>query len=295
MGLYRNLVSDYGKSYLGLLFVMYFGIKGFTGALLRSVALPYFQRLHHVELGDFHKLYIVALIVPWCLKPLFGMLSDVVPIGGYRKRYYVTMASILLAVSVVVLAHANPTMKEAMVAFSMGSTGIMVCDLLMEASYSEKLRTPGLRVSGNMIVSYVWILVLIGGVIGAVLVGTLADHGKIETSVWLGVPAGTIMALLALFGDIPENVVVRSCAAAKGRMDLIIVCVSLSLTAIIGAWLLFEMDAFSQMMFMVTLAALVLLLTFAVLPRTLALCNTFMFLADMLWIDFTGATGRLRL
>jgi hypothetical protein len=31
---------------------------------------------------------------PWSIKPVVGMISDVLPIGGYNKRYYMFGASL---------------------------------------------------------------------------------------------------------------------------------------------------------------------------------------------------------
>ncbi len=50
-----------------MLATMYFGVKGYSAGVLRSVALPFFQRIHRVTLADFHRMYIVAMV---CCNPV---------------------------------------------------------------------------------------------------------------------------------------------------------------------------------------------------------------------------------
>ncbi|MBV8383353.1 MAG: hypothetical protein JOZ63_12145, partial [Planctomycetaceae bacterium] len=48
--------------------------------------------------------FSALLAIPWSLKPLYGLLSDFVPLAGSRRRSYLVVASSLTAVSLVGLS-----------------------------------------------------------------------------------------------------------------------------------------------------------------------------------------------
>ena len=47
---------------------------------------------------------MALLAVPWTIKPIFGLLSDFVPLFGSRRRNYLLLANALAALSLLVLA-----------------------------------------------------------------------------------------------------------------------------------------------------------------------------------------------
>ena len=288
----KRLVADYGRSYLSLLATMYFGVKGYSAGVLKSVALPFFQRIHRVALADFHKMYIVAMVMPWCLKPLAGVLSDLVPIFNYRKKAYVVMCGVVGAVCTVLIASDEWDSRQAMALFSIVSTCIMMSDLLLEASYSEQLQKPGvIRLSNNLIVTYVFTLMLIGATLGAIVVGTQADKGLITQVIWSAAPSFCVLSVMATIGMIPEAKTWVSWQTVKPRLNLVTLCLVLSVSAATGGMTLFYWHPSTQLALMAFLSIIVILTSFATLPPTLASCNTFLFLAEALRVDLTGATA----
>jgi MFS family permease len=47
---------------------------------------------------------MALLAVPWTIKPIFGLLSDFVPLLGSRRRNYLLLANGLAAASLLLLA-----------------------------------------------------------------------------------------------------------------------------------------------------------------------------------------------
>ena len=41
--------------------------------------------------------YLAILTIPWTLKPLYGLLSDFVPLAGYRRKSWLLLANLLAA------------------------------------------------------------------------------------------------------------------------------------------------------------------------------------------------------
>lgn len=286
-----RLRTDYGPKYLWLLTAMYLGIKGYSAGVLRAVALPFFQRVHHVGLAEFHRMHIAAMVVPWCMKPLAGVLSDLVPIAGRRKTVYVWVCCVVAAICTFFIANNSWSAREAMILFAVVSSCIMMSDLLIEASYSEQLQRPGVRVSGNFVVTFVFGLVLIGGSVGALLVGLLADSGYITQIIWSAAPPFVVLGALAFGGYIPEGESSFSWEAVKARANLVTMCLVLSVAASVGAISLFSMSPQSQLGLTIFLAVTVIAMSYLCLDYALASCNSFLFLAEMLCINLTGATA----
>lgn len=72
---------------------MYFvqGIGEPTEGLLAQPVKSLLKGWHHRPLDII--LFGSLLVFPWFLKPLYGLMSDFVPIGGYRRRSYLALTS----------------------------------------------------------------------------------------------------------------------------------------------------------------------------------------------------------
>jgi hypothetical protein len=288
---WHRLQADYGSTYLGVLAAMYLGVKGYSAGVLRSVALPFFQQIHRVTLADYHRMYIVAMVVPWCMKPLAGVFSDLVPIFNYRKKFYVGACGMIAAACTMLIADNSWSSRQAMAMFSIVSSCIMMSDLLFEASYSEQLRSPGIKLSANLIVTFVFTLMLIGMTIGAVIVGTQADQNRITEVIWSAAPPFLLLTLLAAAGTIPEAKSWIAWETINARKHLVVMCLVLSGAAATAAATLFYVHPSTQLAIILAESVVVIAMSFATLPTTLASCNTFLFLADALRVDLTGATA----
>lgn len=65
---------------------------------VRSLLASWHYEPHHIAA------FAALLAVPWSLKPLFGLLTDFVPLFGYRRKSYLIATSALAATSLLVLA-----------------------------------------------------------------------------------------------------------------------------------------------------------------------------------------------
>jgi BT1 family len=51
--------------------------------------------------------YLAILNFPWVIKPLYGLVSDFVPLFGFRRKSYLIVASLLAAAAYAVIATLN--------------------------------------------------------------------------------------------------------------------------------------------------------------------------------------------
>ena len=71
-----------------------FFIKGIGKHLIMTTFLPYAQTYLKFSAQAFQR-FDVLVSFPWMLKPFCGLVTDTLPIGGYRKRYYLSIFATL--------------------------------------------------------------------------------------------------------------------------------------------------------------------------------------------------------
>ncbi len=90
---------------------------------------------------------MALLAVPWTIKPIFGLLSDFVPLFGSRRRNYLLLANALAALSLLVLAFVPlaPGSRWMLLALLLPTTmGIALGDVIVDALMVEKGQPLGL-------------------------------------------------------------------------------------------------------------------------------------------------------
>lgn len=72
--------------------LMVYGVsQGLGGALARVGTEYYMKDVQKVQPSE-AQVYLGITNIPWLVKPLWGLLTDVVPIAGYRRRPYFVFA-----------------------------------------------------------------------------------------------------------------------------------------------------------------------------------------------------------
>ncbi|MFN6571748.1 folate/biopterin family MFS transporter [Dendronalium sp. ChiSLP03b] len=125
---------------------------------------------------------VVAL--PWIIKPVFGFISDGLPIFGYRRRPYLVLSGILGAISWVSLATIVHTSWAATVAIALGSLSVAVSDVIVDSLVVERARAESQAEAGSL-QSLCWGTSALGGLITAYLSGMLLEHFTTRTIFWI--------------------------------------------------------------------------------------------------------------
>ncbi|PIG94772.1 folate/biopterin family MFS transporter [Gloeocapsopsis sp. IPPAS B-1203] len=165
---------------LGIL-VVYF-VQGILG--LARLAVSFFLK---DELGlspaEVSALFgIVAL--PWIVKPLFGFISDGLPILGYRRRPYLILSGILGALSWAGLATIVQTSTAATLALAVGSLSVAIGDVIVDSLVVERARAESQGEVGSL-QSLCWGTSAFGGLITAYFSGLLLEHFSTRTIFWI--------------------------------------------------------------------------------------------------------------
>lgn len=113
---------------------------------------------------------IVAL--PWMIKPLFGFVSDGLPIFGYRRRPYLVLSGFLGALSWVALATIVHSPWAATLTIALGSLSIAVSDVIVDSLVVERARSESVSGAGSL-QALCWGASAVGGLVTAYLSGWL--------------------------------------------------------------------------------------------------------------------------
>jgi MFS family permease len=179
----RDPTAD-GISRLMLFFAIVYAVEG-VGQVKAGVM---WQPLTHYlkETQDWNPVRIAAslavLDVPWVVKPLYGIISDFLPIFGYRRRSYLLLANVgaiaafLWTTQVLAPAAIVFTLTLTAIAMAVSST---VCGALLVES-GQKHQASGAFVNQQ----WLWfnIAVVVASLVGGELIEVLSAAGALHTA-----------------------------------------------------------------------------------------------------------------
>ncbi|KAH7447632.1 hypothetical protein KP509_01G114700 [Ceratopteris richardii] len=111
---------------------------------------------------------------PWLIKPLYGFLSDGLPLFGYRRRSYLVICGLLGAVSWTVMALFVTNKYGAAIAIISSSLSVAFSDVVVDSMAVERARGESQSTSGS-IQSLCWGSSAIGGIVSAYFSGSLIE------------------------------------------------------------------------------------------------------------------------
>ncbi len=118
--------------------------------------------------------------IPWVVKPLFGFMSDGLPILGYRRRPYLIISGLLGTCAWLSLALWADTAAKATVAILMSSLSVAMSDVIVDSLVVERSRKESLARAGSL-QSLSWGASALGGLITAYLSGSLLEQFSNQT------------------------------------------------------------------------------------------------------------------
>jgi folate/biopterin transporter len=118
--------------------------------------------------------------LPWTIKPIFGFVSDGLPIFGYRRRPYLILSGLVGVAAWVSLATIVHTAAAATLAIVVTSLSVAVSDVIVDSLIVERARDESLVDSGS-IQSLCWGAAAVGGLLTAYSSGLLLEQFSTRT------------------------------------------------------------------------------------------------------------------
>lgn len=142
--------------------------------------------------------YLALLNFPWVIKPVFGLVSDFVPLFGYRRKSYLVIASVVAAVAFGWISRLSDPAEIAPL-FLLTAYAMATASTLCGALLAEKGQATGL--SGAFVnQQWLWfyIAVMVSSFVGGELVQHLSALQGFQVSAAIAAVAPVAMLLAAL-------------------------------------------------------------------------------------------------
>lgn len=219
---FGRVLAVFSWRFVGFLFFSQFFIKGALHRLSMGAMLPLFKALG-VDAVQF-QLYMTVAMVPWSIKPLVGLASDLVVLGGYHKRWWMVQSIVVGTASAALLlvVHSAAGGPGVMVLCFVGlHYEISVLDLLSEGKYAQIMRDEPR--SGSDVITLVNGYQMAGGIVAMSFVGYMADRGYWAALFVIFMCLALVPLAPAIAGWLPEqkrNIAqqgMRECCRSRGR------------------------------------------------------------------------------
>lgn len=156
---------------LAAILIVYF-IQGALG--ISRLALTFFFK-DDLGLGPAEVASLTAIsILPWLIKPLYGFMTDSVPLFGYRRRSYLVGAGALGGASWLWLATSATSVQAVAVASILASASVAISDVVADSLVVERVRDEPAARSGAL-QALCWGSSAFGGLLSAYFSGSLLD------------------------------------------------------------------------------------------------------------------------
>lgn len=204
MGLqsYVHLMRDaFGYKFLFFLFISQCLIKGIVFVVFTVGVFPLLKAM---GIGAVQvQLFGALAMSPWTIKPLMGIVSDIVAICGFHKRFWMLFSIVvgIVGASIMVAGFQIPVLIVIMI--SLVHFEIAVVDLLVEGQYAELMREN--PQTGSNIVTLAQGFQQVGFIAAIGFVGPLSDLNlfRVEHIITLVLCCSPIVPLL--WGFLPEK------------------------------------------------------------------------------------------
>eukprot|EP00929_Paragymnodinium_shiwhaense_P121100 TRINITY_DN93218_c0_g1_i1.p1 TRINITY_DN93218_c0_g1~~TRINITY_DN93218_c0_g1_i1.p1 ORF type:complete len:556 (+),score=98.72 TRINITY_DN93218_c0_g1_i1:96-1763(+) len=289
----EELSANFTTKLLWMLVVVQWILKGFVFTF-NIAALPWILRSYEVP-GPRMQLYSSVVMLPWALKPVIGLLSDLFPVWGYHKMPYMiasTMAALVSYFAVGIWPKEALQVHLVVLALHMGMMQISCLDLLTEAVYSTRIRShPTL---GPNLVTFVWTGITFGGFLATLVVGPILEYYGVRAVYALCIIPSTFVVPLAacnFHGEQQKSSAEvarhRECFAAQP--ELIFLGVVVAICSLVLAYAALSIDSI-RINLMIAIGVLVAIVgSFLLLTRPIiGLMNAFSVLQGALALNIEG-------
>ncbi|KAM0917121.1 hypothetical protein ACQ4PT_009747 [Festuca glaucescens] len=133
----RRLSRELHWSFVLAVFAVYGACQGVGNAVGVVAATYYCKDVLRVQPAA-AQFYQGIVNSPWVVKPIWGLLTDVVPVAGYRRRPYFLLAGVIGVSSMLMLSlQSNPGIVVGVIALTAQSTGAAMADVTLDALVAQ--------------------------------------------------------------------------------------------------------------------------------------------------------------
>ncbi|KAA8523701.1 hypothetical protein F0562_010124 [Nyssa sinensis] len=175
----KRLRIEFGASFLWLICLIYF-TQGFRSFVWTAVS---YQLKDRLKLSPSASQFVSSIVFfPWSIKPLYGILSDCIPIKGRKRIPYLVIATVLSLLPWLILglsASLRSSKVHLMVLLSVQNLGSAMADVVIDAMIAEAVRFEKASFAGDL-QSISWMTMAFGGICGSLFGGYALTNLQID-------------------------------------------------------------------------------------------------------------------
>jgi folate/biopterin transporter len=118
--------------------------------------------------------------IPWMIKPLYGFISDSLPLFGYHRKSYIVLSGILGCIAWVCLGTVVHTTSTATIMILLSALSIAISDVIVDSIVVERARSESEAKIGSL-QSLCWGSSAVGGLCTAYFSGLLLEYFTTRT------------------------------------------------------------------------------------------------------------------
>uniref|UniRef100_A0A0D9UYY8 Major facilitator superfamily (MFS) profile domain-containing protein n=1 Tax=Leersia perrieri TaxID=77586 RepID=A0A0D9UYY8_9ORYZ len=165
-----RMAAAFGAPFLWLVCLIYF-IQGFRSFVWTAVS---YQMKDMMKLSPSTSQFLVSVAYfPWSIKPIYGILSDCIPIKQKKRTPYLIISSCLSLFPWLILGLSEPLRSSSNFLTAMlivQNLGSAMADVVIDAMIAEAVRSAGPEFAGDL-QSLSWSSMAVGGIFGSLLGG----------------------------------------------------------------------------------------------------------------------------
>ncbi|XP_015077470.1 probable folate-biopterin transporter 3 [Solanum pennellii] len=133
----RKLIEELHWSFVSSVVILY-GINQGMSLGLSRISTQYYMKDEQKLQPSEAQVYVGIIQLPWVVKPLWGLLTDTLPILGYRRRPYFILGGFIGVVAMLSLSiNQNLHLALALLCLMAGSAGVAIADVTIDACVTE--------------------------------------------------------------------------------------------------------------------------------------------------------------
>ncbi|GAB2250735.1 hypothetical protein Droror1_Dr00016985 [Drosera rotundifolia] len=133
----RMLAMELHWSFVFGVIVVYGISEGLGGSFSRVATEYYWKDVQKVQPSE-AQIYGGITSIPWMVKPLWGLCTDVVPMLGHRRRPYFIIAGLIGIASMLFISlHKRLHILLAVLSLTAGSAAVAIADVTVDACVAE--------------------------------------------------------------------------------------------------------------------------------------------------------------
>ena len=207
----KRVIEVFGTRFLLFLIVSQTVCKGILSTILEAMSLPLFKSVAHVSAAD-AQIYAMVAMIPWSIKPLIGLCSDIIPLYGYNKRGWLLVSAVVggsASLALLLYGILSPTLVGSIlvVCYVGINFEIALYDLLSEGKYAElRKRNPDI---GSLASTITQGMQVCGTIIALFFVGPLSDARAFVALFAIACGLCLLPIVPTLLGWLPEERIVN--------------------------------------------------------------------------------------